>query len=91
MVANNIHTAAVGKINGKLNKYKKRRLIICNVKKENNPSDLVILRSRVGRLQKNLRVLIDSAAQAEIITEKAAKLLGVVIKPSQVRLVSAQE
>ena len=92
LVTEGIHTAEMGKKNSKLDRFKRRRLIISNVRRENNPaaSDLVILKAKVGKLQKSLRVLVDSAAQAEIITEKAAKQLGVEIKPSQAKLVSAQ-
>ena len=76
--------------NTKLNKYKRRREIVNNVNKERSDSDLVIIKGFVGSNNQPLRVLIDSAAQAEIITKQGAEKLNSLIEPSDTRLVSAQ-
>ena len=76
--------------NTKLNKYKRRREIVNNVNKERSDSDLVMIKGFVGPNNQPLRVLIDSAAQAEIITKQGAEKLNSLIESSDTRLVSAQ-
>ena len=78
----------------KLNKFERRRKIL-NINKtgklRSDDNQLVVLNSYVGKQMKTLRVLIDSGAQENVITEKAAHRLGDSnLRPSKVKMVSAQ-
>ena len=88
-----LHTGIENK-QWKLNKFKKRRLIISNIQNGSSSSknsDLVILKSLAGERRQPLRVLIDSGAQANIITQKAAQKLNIKLTYSDAKLVSAQK
>ena len=77
----------------KLNKFTRRRKI-CNVRRESvtneETNQLVVLKSYVGPKMKCLRVLIDTGAQENVISEDACKKAGYNLRPSLVKMVNAQ-
>ena len=54
-------------------------------------SDLVIIKCHAGTNRKPLRVLIDSGAQANVMSLKAVKNLQLELRASDIKLVSAQK
>ena len=80
--------------NAKLNKFAWRRQLIANIRNggdDTKVSDLVIIKCHAGTNRKPLRVLIDSGAQANVMSLKAVKNLQLELRASDIKLVSAQK
>ena len=96
MVAENVdvnNSLYADKINKKLNKFIRRRKIVNNISCNtisHTDNSLIIIKCYVGEKMSLLKVLIDSGSMENVITSKAAHKAGYTLRPSNVKMISAQ-